>query len=151
VGATNNIYIPLIARKRAEEILLEGVDVEGSPLQWIFSAIKSDSFRWPGLTSKDSGKTWYLEQEMYGRRRKTSLKSYYKMNNVLVGILMGSDSDWPVVKAAADALKDFGIASEAKVISAHRTPRDLEQYVRTARERGIRVLICAAGGAAHLP
>lgn len=64
---------------------------------------------------------------------------------------MGSDTDWPVMKAAADALSEFGIASEAKVISAHRTPRDLEQYASSARERGLRVLICGAGGAAHLP
>ena len=64
---------------------------------------------------------------------------------------MGSDTDWPVMKAAADALSEFGIGSEAKVISAHRTPRDLEQYVSSARERGLRALICGAGGAAHLP
>jgi 5-(carboxyamino)imidazole ribonucleotide mutase len=69
----------------------------------------------------------------------------------LVGILMGSDSDWPTMKAAADALKEFGVVSEAKVISAHRTPRDLEQYVSSARDRGLRVFICGAGGAAHLP
>ena len=69
----------------------------------------------------------------------------------LVGILMGSDSDWPVMKTAAEALKEFDIASEAKVISAHRTPRDLEQYASTGRERGLRVFICGAGGAAHLP
>jgi 5-(carboxyamino)imidazole ribonucleotide mutase len=72
-------------------------------------------------------------------------------SNPLVGILMGSDSDWPTMKAAAEALNEFGILSEAKVISAHRTPRDLEQYVSGARERGLRVLICGAGGAAHLP
>ncbi len=69
----------------------------------------------------------------------------------LVGILMGSDSDWPTMKAAADVLKEFDVASEAKVISAHRTPDDLEQYVCTARERGVRVIIAGAGGAAHLP
>jgi len=69
----------------------------------------------------------------------------------LVGILMGSDSDWPTMKAAADALNEFGIASEAKVISAHRTPRDLEQYAASARARGLRVIIAGAGGAAHLP
>jgi 5-(carboxyamino)imidazole ribonucleotide mutase len=69
----------------------------------------------------------------------------------LVGILMGSDSDWPTMKAAADVCAQFGIASEAKVISAHRTPHDLEQYVRTVRERGVRVIIAGAGGAAHLP
>jgi len=69
----------------------------------------------------------------------------------LVAILMGSDSDWPTMKAAAEALNEFGIASEAKVISAHRTPRDLEQYASSAREQGMRVFICGAGGAAHLP
>jgi len=69
----------------------------------------------------------------------------------LVAILMGSDSDWPVMKAAADALKEFGIASEAKVISAHRDPRGLEEFASHARQRGLRVFICGAGGAAHLP
>ena len=69
----------------------------------------------------------------------------------LVGILMGSDSDWPVMKAAADALAEFGIGSEAKVISAHRDPHGLEAYVSTAIERGLKVIIAGAGGAAHLP
>jgi 5-(carboxyamino)imidazole ribonucleotide mutase len=69
----------------------------------------------------------------------------------LVGILMGSDSDWPTMKAAADVCAQFGIASEAKVISAHRTPKDLEQYAAKAHERGLRVIIAGAGGAAHLP
>jgi 5-(carboxyamino)imidazole ribonucleotide mutase len=69
----------------------------------------------------------------------------------LVGILMGSDSDWPTMKAAADVCAQFGIVSEAKVISAHRTPKDLEQYAGKAQERGLRVIIAAAGGAAHLP
>jgi len=64
---------------------------------------------------------------------------------------MGSDSDWPTMKAAAEALAEFGVASEAKVISAHRTPKDLEQYVAGAAERGLRVIIAGAGGAAHLP
>ena len=63
---------------------------------------------------------------------------------------MGSDSDWPVMKAAADALKEFGIASEAKVISAHRDPHGLEEYVSGAPARGIKTFICGAGGAAHL-
>ena len=69
----------------------------------------------------------------------------------LVGIIMGSDSDWPTMKAAADACAEFGIPHEARVISAHRTPRDLEQYASTAHERGLRVIIAGAGGAAHLP
>jgi 5-(carboxyamino)imidazole ribonucleotide mutase len=69
----------------------------------------------------------------------------------LVGIIMGSDSDWTTMKAAADACAEFGIPHEASVISAHRTPRDLEQYASTAHERGLRVIIAGAGGAAHLP
>ena len=64
---------------------------------------------------------------------------------------MGSDSDWPIMKAAADALTEFGIASEAQVISAHRDPQGLEEYVQTAISRGLRVIIAGAGGAAHLP
>ena len=69
----------------------------------------------------------------------------------LVGILMGSDSDWPVMKAAADVLKEFGVGSEANVISAHRDPHGLEKYASSAFERGLRVIIAGAGGAAHLP
>jgi 5-(carboxyamino)imidazole ribonucleotide mutase len=69
----------------------------------------------------------------------------------LVGILMGSDSDWPTMKAAADVCAEFGVGCEAKVISAHRTPRDLEAYAGGAIERGLRVIIAGAGGAAHLP
>src|SRR5512141_2062388 len=68
-----------------------------------------------------------------------------------VGILMGSDSDWPTMKAAADACAEFGIRTEVQVISAHRTPRDLERYASTAHTRGLRALIAGAGGAAHLP
>ena len=63
---------------------------------------------------------------------------------------MGSDSDWPVMKAAAEALKEFGIVAEAKVISAHRDPHGLEEYVTGAVARGLKVIICGAGGAAHL-
>jgi len=69
----------------------------------------------------------------------------------LVGILMGSDSDWPTMKLAAEACAEFGVESEAHVMSAHRTPDDVANYARTAHERGIRVLIAGAGGAAHLP
>ena len=64
---------------------------------------------------------------------------------------MGSDSDWPTMKAAADALAEFGVASEAKVISAHRDPHGLEEYAGGAARRGLRVIIAGAGGAAHLP
>jgi 5-(carboxyamino)imidazole ribonucleotide mutase len=68
----------------------------------------------------------------------------------LVGIVMGSDSDWPIMRAAAVALKNLDIPYEAKVLSAHRTPDQALDYAATAAERGIKVLIGAAGGAAHL-
>jgi 5-(carboxyamino)imidazole ribonucleotide mutase len=67
-----------------------------------------------------------------------------------IGILMGSDSDWPTMKLAADACEEFGIKAETRVMSAHRTPDDVAQYARTAHARGLRVLIAGAGGAAHL-
>ena len=69
----------------------------------------------------------------------------------VVGIIMGSDSDWPTMKAAADACAEFGIPHEVSVISAHRTPRDLERYASAAQARGLRAIIAGAGGAAHLP
>ena len=69
----------------------------------------------------------------------------------LVGILMGSDSDWPTMKLAGEACAEFGIPFEAQVISAHRAPKDLMAYATSAHERGVCVLIAGAGGAAHLP
>lgn len=69
----------------------------------------------------------------------------------LVGIIMGSDSDWPTMKAAADVCESFEIPYEAKVISAHRTPEDMAEYGKSAREKGLKVIIAGAGGAAHLP
>ena len=71
-------------------------------------------------------------------------------NQPLVGILMGSDSDWPVMRACAETLKRFDIAYEARVLSAHRTPDAALDYAASAQERGMKVLIGAAGGAAHL-
>ena len=68
-----------------------------------------------------------------------------------VGIVMGSDSDWPVMKAAAEALEEFGIAHEADVVSAHRMPEEMIAYGKQAAERGLKVIIAGAGGAAHLP
>jgi 5-(carboxyamino)imidazole ribonucleotide mutase len=68
-----------------------------------------------------------------------------------VGIVMGSDSDWPVMKAAAEALEEFGIAHEADVVSAHRMPEEMLDYGKQAAGRGLRVIIAGAGGAAHLP
>jgi 5-(carboxyamino)imidazole ribonucleotide mutase len=72
------------------------------------------------------------------------------MNTPLVGIVMGSDSDWPLVKKAAETLESFGVAYEKRVISAHRTPEEAIDYSKTAEERGLKVIIAAAGGAAHL-
>lgn len=68
-----------------------------------------------------------------------------------VGIVMGSDSDWPVMKAAAEALAEFDVAFEADVVSAHRMPDEMLAYGREAADRGISVIIAGAGGAAHLP
>jgi 5-(carboxyamino)imidazole ribonucleotide mutase len=68
-----------------------------------------------------------------------------------VGIVMGSDSDWPTMQAAADALAEFGVAYEADVVSAHRMPDEMLAYGRDAHARGLRVIIAGAGGAAHLP
>jgi 5-(carboxyamino)imidazole ribonucleotide mutase len=68
-----------------------------------------------------------------------------------VGIVMGSDSDWPTMQAAADALAEFGVAYEADVVSAHRMPDEMLAYGREAHTRGLHVIIAGAGGAAHLP
>jgi 5-(carboxyamino)imidazole ribonucleotide mutase len=77
-------------------------------------------------------------------------KKVEKMENLLVGIVMGSDSDWPLVKKACETLDKFGVGYETRVISAHRTPELAIEYSKTAEERGLKVLIAAAGGAAHL-
>ncbi|HEX8358368.1 MAG TPA: 5-(carboxyamino)imidazole ribonucleotide mutase [Segetibacter sp.] len=69
----------------------------------------------------------------------------------LVGIIMGSDSDLPIMKAAADLLKGFDVAFELTIVSAHRTPERMMEYARSAKERGLKVIIAGAGGAAHLP
>ena len=74
-----------------------------------------------------------------------------EVEQVVVGVVMGSDSDWPTMKAAAGVLDDFGVSYEAKVVSAHRTPDLLFSYAESARERGLRAIIAGAGGAAHLP
>lgn len=72
-------------------------------------------------------------------------------NQPLVAIIMGSDSDWPVMKNAAQMLADFGVSYEAKVVSAHRTPDLMFQFAESAAGKGIQVIIAGAGGAAHLP
>jgi len=69
----------------------------------------------------------------------------------LVGIIMGSNSDWPTLKAAAEVLEDFAVPFKAEVVSAHRTPEKMYEYAKTAKERGLKCIIAGAGGAAHLP
>jgi 5-(carboxyamino)imidazole ribonucleotide mutase len=71
--------------------------------------------------------------------------------NPVVGLIMGSRSDWETIKPAADVLEELGVAFEAKVVSAHRTPDRLFDYAKTAKGRGIKIIIACAGGAAHLP
>lgn len=72
-------------------------------------------------------------------------------NSPLVGIIMGSDSDWETMKAAADILEELGISHATEVVSAHRMPEDMVAYAKSAADKGIRVIIAGAGGAAHLP
>jgi 5-(carboxyamino)imidazole ribonucleotide mutase len=74
-----------------------------------------------------------------------------KSSQILVGIIMGSKSDWPIMKHTSDTLTDLAISHEKKVVSAHRTPDLLFEYAENASERGIEVIIAGAGGAAHLP
>lgn len=69
----------------------------------------------------------------------------------LVGVIMGSRSDWETLRHASDTLRDFGVEHECRVVSAHRTPRWLAEYASTARDRGLEVIVAGAGGAAHLP
>jgi 5-(carboxyamino)imidazole ribonucleotide mutase len=69
----------------------------------------------------------------------------------VVGIVMGSDSDWPTMEPAAEALREFGVPYEVHVVSAHRTPRRMLEYAESAAGRGLRVIVAGAGGAAHLP
>ncbi|HBH45652.1 5-(carboxyamino)imidazole ribonucleotide mutase [Hyphomonas atlantica] len=68
-----------------------------------------------------------------------------------VGIIMGSQSDWPVMRLAAEILEELGVSHETRIVSAHRTPDRLVEYAKTARGRGLKVIIAGAGGAAHLP
>ena len=73
------------------------------------------------------------------------------MSNPSVGIIMGSQSDWPTMREAADVLDELGVSYEARIVSAHRTPDRLWDYGKTAVDRGLQVIIAGAGGAAHLP
>ena len=73
------------------------------------------------------------------------------MDTATVAVIMGSDSDWPIMRDAVDVLKDFGVDVEAEIVSAHRTPKKMVEFAETAHTRGIKVIIAGAGGAAHLP
>jgi 5-(carboxyamino)imidazole ribonucleotide mutase len=83
--------------------------------------------------------------------KKKAARSGTGKKAVLVGMAMGSDSDWPILRDAANLLDEFGIAYEKRVVSAHRTPDDMADYGKFAASRGLKVIIAGAGGAAHLP
>jgi len=87
---------------------------------------------------------------MFGES-KTSKEINYHMNKPIVGIIMGSDSDLPVMQEAADILGKFEIPYELTIVSAHRTPDRMYEYAKSAHERGLQVIIAGAGGSAHLP
>jgi 5-(carboxyamino)imidazole ribonucleotide mutase len=80
-----------------------------------------------------------------------SMEPESKMSQALVGIIMGSDSDLPTMQAAVSACEQFGIPIEVAIVSAHRTPERMVEYAQTAADRGLKVIIAGAGGAAHLP
>jgi 5-(carboxyamino)imidazole ribonucleotide mutase len=75
----------------------------------------------------------------------------FKLQTAIIGVIMGSDSDLPIMQAAADILKHFGLPFELTIVSAHRTPQRMFEYAQSAKDRGLKVIIAAAGGAAHLP
>jgi 5-(carboxyamino)imidazole ribonucleotide mutase len=79
------------------------------------------------------------------------MKPTRKKSAPLVGIIMGSDSDWPTLKPAADVCAEFGVPCEVRVVSAHRTPDDMARYAKSAHQRELQVIVAGAGGAAHLP
>ena len=94
----------------------------------------------------------FLVLEARGRRRTLHHRMELTPSSTpRAAVIMGSDSDWPVMRAAAEALQEFGVAWEARVVSAHRTPEDMVAYARDAARRGIEVVVAGAGGAAHLP
>ena len=78
-------------------------------------------------------------------------KSQTEKGGAQVAVIMGSDSDWPTLKPAAEACAEFGVRCEVRVVAAHRTPEDMLEFARTAHTRGLRVIVAGAGGAAHLP
>jgi 5-(carboxyamino)imidazole ribonucleotide mutase len=81
----------------------------------------------------------------------TSREEYAMADTAVVGIIMGSQSDWETMHHAADTLESLGVKHDVKIVSAHRTPERMRDYARSARKRGLKVIIAGAGGAAHLP
>jgi 5-(carboxyamino)imidazole ribonucleotide mutase len=80
-----------------------------------------------------------------------SLRKVLGMEQATVAVIMGSDSDWPIMRDAVEVLKDFGVTVESEIVSAHRTPKKMVTFAEDADTRGIKVIIAGAGGAAHLP
>jgi 5-(carboxyamino)imidazole ribonucleotide mutase len=95
---------------------------------------------------------WMIRRWVIGRRAiERTGAEMAEPDSALVGIIMGSDSDFGVMRAAGEALTEFGVPFEVRVVSAHRTPEGMVDYAKSAAERGLRVIIAGAGGAAHLP
>src|SRR5262249_44060913 len=116
----------------------------------------------PFLISSPASVPLWFDSESIPKSRKLFVSFFLRVwqrmrmnkslsSKALVGILMGSDTDWPTMKGAADACAEFDIPCDVRVISAHRTPQDLAEYATGAHKRGMRVIIAGAGGAAHLP
>ncbi len=117
------------------------------------------------LMGRGQGEGWFGKAPCIGKRRPSSPplsrkrergankegSNVSKQDKPLVGVVMGSSSDWDVMQHAVAMLKDFGVPFEAQVVSAHRMADDMFRYAETARSRGIRAIIAGAGGAAHLP
>lgn len=104
----------------------------------------------PLLPSRNGLGTAHWPQLPRARRVRTERGSSVGITPV-VGLIMGSDSDWPVMKAAAGALAEFDVPNEVRVVSAHRTPHRMLEYARMAADRGLKIIIAGTGGAAHLP
>src|SRR5690606_36367848 len=105
----------------------------------------------PTNLTKNTVKIFFISANRYNSVFARLVHHVQKETIMQVGIIMGSTSDWPTMKHAADMLDKFGIAYETKVVSAHRTPQLLADYSSSAANRGLKVIIAGAGGAAHLP
>lgn len=105
-----------------------------------------------GWSPSFSGRSFdWLSPGLPSRYSLSDTETVIETEQPLVGVVMGSDSDWPTMEKAVEVLQQFGVPYEAKVVSAHRTPELLVEYSKSARDRGLKVIIAGAGGAAHLP